>query len=540
MTVIDFATRAAKAQAVIDAADMPTIIVGNDLMRVGTEACAALARDPDVYQRDGELVRIVRLAEPEVYRGREIAAEGTPQIRSMPLATLRERLSAVATWSKHDARSDKLREVSPPNGIVAAVAARAEWPGIRPLVGIAEAPIVRPDLTVATEPGYDRATGYVYCPSCDVGNVPDMPTQADAAAALALLAEPFADFPYRSEADRYVAVAAVLTLLARPAILGAVPGFVLDASTRGSGKSLQTDGIATIATGRAASRMTWPPDEAELEKVLGAYALRGAALAPFDNVSSGFGGAPLDKVLTAIDTVDLRILGRSEIPTLRWRAVVLATGNNVEVRGDTTRRVLVSRLEPSVERPEDRTDFRHPDLLGWVRAERPRLVAAALTIIRAFAVAGRPACGCSTWGSFEAWSSIIPPAIVYAGGVDPMLCRIGTDDGADGDRATLLAILDGLSRLTDSTGSPMTARSIVASLYPPRRPGEPPPDPDGYDGLRDAIEGMTSAKPGSAPNLTAVGKALAKLRGRYVGGQRLERDLDRNGVAVWHVEGVRR
>ena len=101
----------------------------------------------------------------------------------------------------------------------------------------------------------------------------------------------------------------------------------------------------------------------------------------------------------------------------KWRTVILATGNNVSLRGDTSRRALVSRLESPLERPEDRKDFRHPDLLEWVRAERPRLVTAALTVLRAHVVAGRPLT-VHRMGSFEAWSSVIPSAIVWAGGPD--------------------------------------------------------------------------------------------------------------------------
>jgi hypothetical protein len=69
---------------------------------------------------------------------------------------------------------------------------------------------------------------------------------------------------------------------------------------------------------------------------------------------------PLD--LTAGDTVELRVLGKSEVPTLRWRAVAMATGSNVAIAGDTSRRVLISRLESPLENPEDRYG---PGEMGW-------------------------------------------------------------------------------------------------------------------------------------------------------------------------------
>src|SRR5579863_4637605 len=59
--------------------------------------------------------------------------------------------------------------------------------------------------------------------------------------------------------------------------------------------------------------------------MLAAYALRAARVVAFDNVSS-FGAEPLDRCLTAGDTVEIRVLGRTEVPSLRWLATVMATG----------------------------------------------------------------------------------------------------------------------------------------------------------------------------------------------------------------------
>lgn len=249
------------------------------------------------------------------------------------------------------------------------------------------------------------------------------PTQGDANAALLELNEVFADFPYAKESHASVPIAALLTLLGRPAIEGACPAFLFDASTRGSGKTLQSDAISLIATGRTSAKMAYPMHDEELEKVLGAYALRGASLINFDNVNRLFGGGPLDRCLTAEDTVELRILGKSEIPTLRWRAVIVATGNNLALAGDTARRVLVARLESPLENPESREDFRHPDLLDWVRQEQVRLVYAGLSVLRAYFVAGRPDVGIKPWGSFGPWSKLVAAAIVHAGGANPMDAR---------------------------------------------------------------------------------------------------------------------
>ena len=338
----------------------------------------------------------------------------------------------------------------------------------------------------------------------------------ETARAAAELEHVFVDFPHASPAHRSTSLAALLTLVARPAIEGSTPAFVFEASTRGTGKTLQADVVATIATGRASAKMGFPPDPAELEKVLGAYALRGALLVTFDNVVTPFGGGPLDRCLTAVDTVELRVLGRSEIPSMRWRAVVLATGNNVEIVGDTSRRVLVSRLVSPLEHPEDRAEYAHHPLLPWVAQERPRLVRAALTLLRAFVVAGRPQHH-RPWGSFESWTALVADALVWAGAASPLETRPTVEGDADPERAALLGLLDGWPRL-DARGEGLTAKQVIETLFTAERlRGEAPPD--GFDDLRELIESITSAPPGKAPSPRRLGDFLRHRRDRVVGGR---------------------
>ena len=67
-----------------------------------------------------------------------------------------------------------------------------------------------------------------------------------------------------------------------------------------------------------------------------------------------------------------------------------------------------------VERPWQRSGFRHPDLMVWVRANRARLVAACLTLGRAWIAAGRPR-GTRTIGSYESWAQIMGGVLEVAG-----------------------------------------------------------------------------------------------------------------------------
>jgi hypothetical protein len=296
-------------------------------------------------------------------------------------------------------------------------------------------------------------------------------------------------------------------------------------------------GIGWPATGTATSPQG---DDTELEKTLGAYALQGALLFSLDNILRALGGGPLDRVLTAVDTVQLRVLGKSEVPTLPWQAVACGTGNNVSFTGDTVRRVLVSRLESMEDRPEDRAGFKYDDLIAHVRENRPRLVVALLTILRAFVAAGSPDTGCKRWGSFESWAGLIPAAIVWAGGVDPMKARPAGDATANPEVAAIVTIIERLRRRAPAAGKNVSISSseLITWLFP--RVGEEQPNMGDADvvALREAIAQLC----GRMPDPRTLGTKLGTFKGRVFvledGSRARLVSHDRHGVARWTGEGI--
>lgn len=508
------------------------------------QAVEALASRPGIFARGPSLVRLAGHddeAPRALTRGAASEADAEalraePRVTDLTPATLRVALAErlVVREASRDAKGNvRWRPTRAPDDLVRAVLDRGAWPGVPELVGISEAPFLRPDGSVCTAPGLDAATGTLYAPSGAHVELPSMPTREHATRALGELEEVFSDFPHVSRAHRMVPIAALLTLLARPAIRGNVPAFLFDASTRGSGKSLQTDVVSIIARGRPSPKLSWPGDEAELSKVLAGVALRGAPMVNFDNVATGFGGASLDKVLTSGEEVEFRLLGSTRMLVLPWRTILVGSGNNLVLVSDTVRRVLVSRLESPLESPEDRTGFRFPHLLAHVASHRGRLLSAALTILRAYVVAGRPAQGLRPWGSFESFAALVPEALAWAGGpdADVMACRPEVSGAVDPEKAALLAVLEGWPRLFPEGG---TAKQALHALYCDRVPGGYGP-PDGFGELRDALESATNARPGMPPSAVAVGKLLQRFQARVADGRKLVRRLDRLGVAHWLV-----
>ena len=78
------------------------------------------------------------------------------------------------------------------------------------------------------------------------------------------------------------------------------------------------------------------------------------------------------------------------------------------------RRTVHIRLDAGVERPEERTDFHHPDLLVWVRSNRTLLVSACVSIVQAWIDTGMPT-GQGTLGRFERWVEVMGGTLEVAG-----------------------------------------------------------------------------------------------------------------------------
>jgi hypothetical protein len=96
------------------------------------------------------------------------------------------------------------------------------------------------------------------------------------------------------------------------------------------------------------------------------------------------------------------------------RCLWIATGNNPEFSNEMARRLVRIRLDANVERPWQRSDFRHPDLMTWARANRARLVAACLTLCQAWIAEGRPR-GTRAIGSYENWAHVLGGVLEVAG-----------------------------------------------------------------------------------------------------------------------------
>lgn len=395
-------------------ANRPSIrIRPNSLTETADQAEAALiAADLGIYQRGEFIVRTgtVRIKASD---DRSVMAQ---RILPMGEAALTEAMDRAANWAKWDARENDWLPADASPKVVKVYAERIGQWRLPVLAGIVNAPTLRPDGSVLAQPGYDAKTCLLFDPQgVTFPAIPDHPTQAQADAALQLLDDLIAGFDFVTPADRSVALSAMLTACVRRS-LPTAPLHGYTAPTAGSGKTKLAELCSFLATGREAGVIAQGASEEETEKRLGSMLLAGDAVILIDNCTEPVAGDFICQMLSQ-PTVRTRILGVSKTPELPSDSLILATGNNLVIGGDMTRRTILCRLDPQCERPELRSFTSDP--IETMRAHRGRYVSAALTVLRAYHVAGRPT-KVTPLGSFEAWSRWVREPLLWLDRADPV------------------------------------------------------------------------------------------------------------------------
>jgi len=390
----------------------PTISVHErHLSEVSLDAIDAISVaniPPFLFRRGGHLVRVER------------DEEGRAGIQAVNEHALRGIMDRTASWISTRIRGGVATDIAvdPPLSVVRDLLSLPgdEW-SVPSLIGISSCPIIHLDGSIHAAEGYDSESRTYFAPKPGfvLSAVSKNPTKADLQMSLDLILEMFHDFPFTDEAARWNAVGAFLTIVLRPLIDGPALCWLVDKPQAGSGASLLQQAVYVAATGEEPPATTAPKSPEEWEKRTLSVLLSGAPLYVWDNLEGNFRSDTLASVLTAREWKG-RLLGKSEDVSVPARTVWFANGNNVQIGGDLARRVFVSRIDAQMAMPWQRQEFRHPDLLGWIRANRGRLVAAALTLARSWILAGCPKPqDVPPVGGFEGWRDTVGGVLEHAG-----------------------------------------------------------------------------------------------------------------------------
>jgi putative DNA primase/helicase len=417
---------------------------------------ALIAAKLRIYQRAGFLVRVVRRDTPSVrhYKRRPPGALGTVNV---DVPYLIESFTRVARWEKWNARKEDWHRCNAPEQAATTYLARRGHWGLPVLWSAISTPTLRPDGTVLQTPGYDAEMQAWYDP-CGIKfpAIATAPTRDDAVAALKVLKDAFASFPFESKTDLASALSLALTAMVRRSLPSAPLG-AITAPVMGSGKTLLADCIATLATGISAPAMKYADTDEEFTKTMLAVLAEGDQVVLIDNVARPIESDTLCAVLTS-EAYRQRVLGRTEMMSVPTTTLFLATGNHLVLVGDLRTRALLCRIDPKSEHPEQR--HFEGEKRTWMSEHRPELVAAGLTIMRAFIAAGqRVGDFCDTWGRFERWSDMVRAPLLWLGCEDPCasLKELEREDPA---RNELLRVISAWEAVFADEGH--TAREAVS------------------------------------------------------------------------------
>jgi hypothetical protein len=495
------------------AGDWPQIVLTNgELPRIVNEAeDALLGLRREVYQRGGLLVRSLLL--PTIPPNDDWKL--TPLIRPW----LVEALTCAARFLKWDGRAKGYVPVDAPDDVADVLLSRGGNWKLPILSGIGKTPFLRRDGSICETPGYDAASGQLYKPGDETfPPIPQQPSRGDALEALQLLEDLIGDFPFVAAADRAVALSAILTILDRRSMTAA-PLHAFTSPTAGTGKSLLVDVAAMLATRQPMPVISQGRTEEELEKRLGAALLAGDTAITLDNCEHPLESSFLCQALTQ-QKLNIRMLGVSKNVETPVNAAIYATGNNLTIVGDLTRRALICSLDAHCERPELRKF--EANVLDTLRAQRGRLVAAALTVLRAWHVSGENV-DVAPFGSFDSWSRRVREPLVWLGRKDPCETVVKVRE-EDPKRAALIAVLMQW-RVAIGSNSKHPVREIINLAA-------------GYPDFLTALLTVASNKSATVVSNDRLGRWLARNERKIAAGLSLVRAGNTHGYPLWQlIEG---
>lgn len=409
-------------------------------------------------------------------------------------------------------------DCDPPGALLKQIIAQGERRKLKPLDSVISGPTVRLDGSVLAVPGYDEATRLLFDPMGEpVPDVPLHPTIGQAGEALDLLLHPFRAFPFVDASARGALLAAILTAAVRP-VLPTAPAFAFDAPIQGSGKTLLATCIGALIEGRAPD--VWPHtagrDDEETRKRLFTALRTGSRALVWDNITGIFDSASMAAFITAPAMVD-RVLGKSDSIRIPNRALLILTGNNLQLAGDLPRRVIVCRIDPETDQPFARQFDMDP--LAYVLTHRIEMLAAACVLIRACLTHKlEPAPG--RLASFEAWDDLVRQTVAWAdkalepGALGDPMDLVREAQAADPEADALFALLDALRDRFMTEFSAKDVQTAISNCT--IRPGP----------IETALTDLAGDM--AARSAKSLGRVLKFREGRIVQGLRLTGRRDRH------------
>ena len=482
-----------------------------EIHRIVDRAECELASTQRYYQRGGIIVSVY--TDPSTKETRVQAISQPELVRA---------LSNVATWVRYDIRSQSLVRIDPPERHVRILFDSNTYQHLPIINGLVRQPYLRSDDSIMKVADYDLESGMFGVFDTRKFWIPDKPSRKEAESALAVLNEVLDEFCFASKADYSAALSAIFTATIRSR-LSKAPMMHVRAHTVGSGKSYLCELITAFSTPQKGTPTSFPADDEECRKLLLAELLRAPAVIEFDNLTGDI--LPHKSLCTALTSEFMsgRILGVSKTVTVSTRTLFLSSGNNVVPIKDMTRRCITINLNPEVEVPAART-YKRPNLIAEVLQERERYVSAALTIMRAWVVAGRPKSACKSFAGFGDWSDLCRQPLLWLGCSDPAV-SIFEAITEDPDREQLGRLLTAWQSVFGRTPA-MIRDAVSRSDYQGNENNE----------LKEILHDIADER--GVINRRSLGRWIKRHAGQIVDGLRFVRCTGNTSAERWRVESV--
>jgi hypothetical protein len=364
------------------------------------------------------------------------------------------------------------------------------------MVRLSEVPVFTSDGRLLAKEGFDEPSGVYYLPAAGLVDIkiPSTSTLVDAETALEVFDDLVCDFPLVEDCDRTHALAFALLPLVRMAVAGPTPLFRFEAPAPGTGKSMLMRMLAGITC--KVVEMAQPQKEEQWAPRITACLIKDPDALLIDNAEN-IESTDLKRLLTA-DVWEDRLLGFSKNVRCPVRTVFGVSLNNPLISRETMRRSLRVRLDAKLERPEDRSNWRHDAVMEYAKEHRGELVEALLTIAQFGLMRGGDGQGLPTLGSYEGFSR-----------------RMGA----------ILKIIDRRGFLGDrEDDSALSNKDVAATLFIQKWAAATSESRDGFFvrelvAIADNIEGFSLGKGESDKSKqTVLGSWLSKRRGMVFGG----------------------
>jgi hypothetical protein len=375
--------------------------------------------------------------------GQKVVVDGD-KVKPIDLDEMQAEMRRVAAWVATS--GEELKSIDCPRNIASDLLVYRGHATPK-LERFTRSPVFSSDGKRVDEPGYHEEAKVYYAPTPGfvIPPVSENPTDEEIKLAVNLILDNvFYDFPFDDDEDpvtgeqrggassRAHALALLLLTFMRDMIPGPTPIHLITKPLPGTGASLLVEALTTIPLGSPVASKVEKPEEEE-NKEMFAFLRRAGQVYWKDNIHNKLQGSTLATAATN-KTFSGRVLGQSEDLELPVRCIFIASGNNVDLADEISRRCVIIRLDAKRDPKKGRT-FKHPRLQKWVEANRPELVAACLTIIQGWISRGMPRWNGEPLASYTAYSEIMGGVLDVAGLGGAFLGNLDlAQDGANPER----------------------------------------------------------------------------------------------------------